>query len=351
MAADWAGAQGAFDADLRTVASDSLNSTDKPLGQLTNVMGAVISIALIAGVGVWGYKLFVRDVSGVPVVRAAEDEMRIAPKDPGGQQADHQGLAVNTVAAEGAAEAPAERLVLAPRPVDLKQEDAPMPALVADQASEKAQATLAEDDKTQSAPEVVQASLQSASIDALVAELTNGVEPLSAADPDQNAPVVTTVAAPIAEPQVIVEPEAVAQQPTEDSGEVSAEVAAILNAPGVKRSLRPRNRPEGGAVLIQAAAQAPVAESLDAASIQAGTRMVQLGAFESEAIAVSEWGRLNGRFSEYLDGKQRVVQRASSGGRVFYRLRAVGFDDLSDARRFCSALVAENADCIPVVAR
>jgi hypothetical protein len=29
----------------------------------------------------------------------------------------------------------------------------------------------------------------------------------------------------------------------------------------------------------------------------------------------------------------------------------MGFTDLSDARRFCSAMVAERADCIPVVAR
>jgi hypothetical protein len=340
MAADWAGAQGAFDADLRTVASDSLNSTDKPLGQMTNVMGAMISLALIAGVGVWGYKLFVRDVSGVPVVRAAEDEMRVAPKDPGGQQAAHQGLAVNSVAADGAAEAPAERLVLAPRPVDLKQEDAPMPVLAASKAAE--QVVTAVSDTNQSEPEVVQASLQSASIDALVAELTNGVAPLSAADPDKIAPVVTNETAPIATPEVAEEVDAIVQ---------STAVAAVLDAPGVKLSLRPRNRPEGGAALIQAAAQAPVADSLDAASIEAGTRMVQLGAYDSEAIAVSEWGRIKSRFSDYLDGKQRVVQRASSGGRVFYRLRAVGFGDLSDSRRFCSALVAENADCIPVVAR
>ncbi len=339
MAADWAGAQGAFDADLRTVASDSLNSADKPLGQLTNVMGAVISLALITGVGVWGYKLFVRDVSGVPVVRAAESEMRIAPKDPGGQQAAHQGLAVNSVAADGVAEAPAERLVLAPRPVDLKQEDTPIPALAASQVPEQAPAAPAQTDSSQSKPEVVQASLRSTSIDALVAELTNGVTPLSAADPDQVVPVATSVSAPIAQPDVIVEPAAIAA------------VSVLLEAPGVKRSLRPRNRPDGGAAVIQAAVKAPVTDSLDAASIQAGTRMVQLGAFESEAIAVEEWARINGQFSEYLDGKQRVVQRASSGGRVFYRLRAVGFEDLSDARRFCSALVAESADCIPVVAR
>jgi hypothetical protein len=60
---------------------------------------------------------------------------------------------------------------------------------------------------------------------------------------------------------------------------------------------------------------------------------------------------LNGRFGAYLEGKSRIVQEASSGGRTFYRLRAHGFIDIADARRFCSALVAENADCIPVVTR
>ena len=57
------------------------------------------------------------------------------------------------------------------------------------------------------------------------------------------------------------------------------------------------------------------------------------------------------RFGDYLNGKDRIVQTAESGGRTFYRLRAHGFADLSDARRFCSALVAEGADCIPVVTR
>jgi len=45
------------------------------------------------------------------------------------------------------------------------------------------------------------------------------------------------------------------------------------------------------------------------------------------------------------------VQSAVSGGRTFYSLRAAGFADISDARRFCAALSAEKADCIPVVAR
>ncbi|MEN9062673.1 SPOR domain-containing protein [Ponticoccus litoralis] len=68
-------------------------------------------------------------------------------------------------------------------------------------------------------------------------------------------------------------------------------------------------------------------------------------------MARSEWDKLGGRLGEFLDGKDRVVQKASSGGRTFYRLRAHGFEDLADARRFCSALVSQNIDCIPVVTR
>jgi hypothetical protein len=82
-----------------------------------------------------------------------------------------------------------------------------------------------------------------------------------------------------------------------------------------------------------------------------GTKLVQLGAFDSPEIAAREWTRVAGRFGEFMGGKSRVIQEAESGGRTFYRLRAQGFADLSEARRFCAALVAEDAPCIPVVAR
>ena len=38
---------------------------------MTNLLGAVASLALVVGVGIWGYGVMARDVSGVPVVRAA----------------------------------------------------------------------------------------------------------------------------------------------------------------------------------------------------------------------------------------------------------------------------------------
>ena len=90
-----------------------------------NLAGAATSIALVLGLGFWGYKLAVRDVNSVPVIQALDGPMRVSPADPGGEVADNQGLAVNTVAAVGIAAPPPEKLVLAPRPVELAPEDTP----------------------------------------------------------------------------------------------------------------------------------------------------------------------------------------------------------------------------------
>ncbi|WP_236638441.1 SPOR domain-containing protein [Mangrovicoccus ximenensis] len=100
------------------------------------------------------------------------------------------------------------------------------------------------------------------------------------------------------------------------------------------------------------AAPAPQrALDVDPGLLAIGTRLVQLGAYDSEGTAQSEWGRLSGRFPGYFEGKQRVIERTERNGKVFYRLRVHGFDDLADSRRFCSSLEAGGADCIPVQVR
>ncbi|MGR3453725.1 SPOR domain-containing protein, partial [Pseudooceanicola sp.] len=147
--------------------------------------------------------------------------------------------------------------------------------------------------------------------------------------------------------------------------QAEAAVAMAGDASGVLRSLRPRQRPAAlkaafasGALPVAAAVQtgpiatAPAAvEEIDPATIETGTRLAQLGAYDSEDDARKDWTRLHGSFEDYMEGKARVIQKASSGGRTFYRLRAMGFTDLSDARRFCAAFVAQDAECIPVVTR
>ena len=314
----------------------AVGSGPKTLTTLTNIAGAVVSLALVAGIGVWGYKLLVRDVTGIPVVRAIEGEIRVRPEEPGGELARHQGLSVNVVAAEGSAGRPADQLRLAPRQMELQDEDQPVQvAMVAAKTQGNATPAVAHENDG----DLIDASaaIRSGNVQDLVAQLTNGVAPLSGAGASGD-PVDAAVAMALADTSV---------QPKV--------VKAVLNAPGVRNSLRPRRRPAGGAVVTPAAVQsnpvAAAAQEVDPAALPAGTRMAQLGAVDSPEVAREQWDRLQGRFGAYLEGKNRVVQKATSGGRVFYRLRAMGFDDIADARRFCSALVAENADCIPVVMR
>lgn len=255
--------------------------------KLLNATGALVSLALVAGIGHWGYGMVMRDVSGVPVVRALGGPMREAPGEPGGREAPHQGLSVNMVAAQGATAGPPDRVIIAPPPLDLTLEDVPRATRAGGQAP---------------ASEVAD--------------------------------------------QVHL---AVARQPAASEAEPRGEAVSG----GLGRSLRPRLRPALPDPVDYAVAAATSSPPLDVdpESLAVGERLAQLGAFDSAEVARAEWERLSARLGDLLDGKRRVVQRAESGGRTFYRLRAVGFEDLADARRFCSALQAERAECIPVVVR
>lgn len=299
------------------------------ISKLTNLTGAAISLALVVGVGIWGYKLLVRDVSGIPVVRAVAGDMRVRPEEPGGDFALHQGLSVNSVAAVGTAQGGAEELRLAPRPIDLAEEDQPIPDMAELAASQSAQPEAVPD-----MAEVmdVAAALENGAVEDLVAQLTAGVIPMEQTD-DETVPVLASVT--------------VADMDAEDLPEMD-------NVGGLQVSLRPSLRPQGVAratVVTPVAATANTTSEVDAATLPVGTRLVQLGAFDTPEIARAQWSKLDARFAPFMEGKQRIVMEAKSGGRTFYRLRAHGFEDIGDARRFCSALVAESVDCIPVVTR
>ncbi|MBV1903415.1 MAG: SPOR domain-containing protein [Marinosulfonomonas sp.] len=281
------------------------------MSSVINWLGAIMSAGLIAGLVWWGYQLMVRDVSGVPVVRALEGPMRIAPEDPGGQSALHQGLAVNNISAAGTAADPADRVVLAPKPTVLSQEDVTTAKLDAMQA-------------------------KTAAIGA-----TDGA--VSGSDGAAPRPAATIAAA-------------------ERSSLIEAALAQARDAPldlvpaslgGVTHSLVPQVRP---AILrLAEPASAQVAgdsvKRINPKDIPVGTRLAQLGAFETQELALQEWATVATRFDDYMSDKALVIEKAQSGGKVFYRLRAHGFNDLSDARRFCSALMAGKANCIPVVTR
>lgn len=277
-----------------------------PMQRWVNMAGAGTSLALVLGLVVWGYQLAVRDVSGVPVVRALEGPSRIAPEDPGGDLAGHVGLSVNAVAGSGSAAPGPERVTLAPEAVGLTEDDLPM-----------GQMGLVEQLNTD----------RSAAVEAALE-------------------VAYRVPAPDAAPA----PEAAPPQQT--PGLLPASV------PGLAKSPFPPKRPARdlvAAAVARAAAggtvEAAAVVEVDPASLPDGTRLVQLGAFDSAEIARGEWDRIAIRFEALMADKRRVIQAASSGGRTFYRLRVEGFADVTDARRFCAALVAEGTNCIPAQVR
>jgi hypothetical protein len=90
---------------------------------------------------------------------------------------------------------------------------------------------------------------------------------------------------------------------------------------------------------------------VDPATLALGTPLVQLGTFNTADDARAEWARIETRFSDLLGGKSVVLQPAKSGGSTFIRLRATGFANEDDARRFCTALLTENTACVPTTHR
>lgn len=100
--------------------------------------------------------------------------------------------------------------------------------------------------------------------------------------------------------------------------------------------------PESGGALV---AKAPAGEPRTPGRAGSGT-VVQLGAFDSESGANTQWKRKAERFA-YLGALQPIVARAVVGGRTYYRLRAdAGAPDA--ARDICAKLKVAGEDCLVV---
>ncbi|WP_051508435.1 SPOR domain-containing protein [Roseicyclus elongatus] len=277
------------------------------------------------------------------------------PADPGGTQAPNQGLAVNRIA-EGAEAGPVpDRLVLAPPPVELAELDFDTASTGGTGSASAA--------TPQPAPEATPEAAQDAT-QALISRLLEDSEPLAAVSTDPTPPRQEGV-----EPEVVQQtPPAAVIAPPSGTGVTEARIIPA-SVPGVRVSLRPAARPAGFArasnpdapavlpgtsadVALQVTTpQGDGVREIAPADLPEGTRLVQLGAFDTAEIARSEWARLSARFPDFMAGRARVIEEAASGGQRFYRLRAVGFDDLAASRRFCAALVAQGAACIPVTVR
>ena len=279
--------------------------------------GAALSLFLLAGAIGWSYQLIVRDVNQIPIVRAQLGPLRVAPDNPGGLTAANQGLSVTQLAVN---EKPllSNEIYLAPAAEILNEEN------LALKVKEEY-----ESNKVDGAFEIKEVN----------AENSMNLEAL----PDQKE--VDSRSNDLG----VLSKAAFSQKKIEIENAVSLALS-ITNEPDKSLSwLRPKIRPvgfyrNGNITEDQIVSNEPMPK------LPIGSAVVQLGAFDSKSLAESEWQRFEKILGSILIPKKMVVQKAESGGKIFYRLRASGFSDISDARQFCTA-ISDKVACIPVVTR
>ena len=280
-------------------------------------VGAALSLSLLTGAIGWSYQLIVRDISQIPIVRAQLGPLRVAPDDPGGLTAANQGLSVTQLAVN---ERPllSDEIFLAPAAEVLSEEN------VALQISEENSSITNKENY-----DTVEVSTEN-SLDLKIL-------------PEQNATGLAS------NNEAVLSTAAFSPKKLEIENAVSLALALTNEVNSSFNSLRPKIRP----VVLNQTQTDNIAQSVPnelVVTLPVGSAVVQLGAFESKSLAQIEWQRLEALLGSVLTSKNMVIQKAESGGKVFYRLRAFGFDDLSDARQFCSA-VNDKVACIPVVTR
>ena len=279
--------------------------------------GAALSLFLLAGAIGWSYQLIVRDVNQIPIVRAQLGPLRVAPDNPGGLTAANQGLSVTQLAVN---EKPllSNEIYLAPAAEILNEENLAL-KVTEEYESNKVDGTF--------------------EIKEVNAENSMNLEAL----PDQKE--VDSRSNDVG----VLSKAAFSQKKIEIENAVSLALS-ITNEPDKSLSwLRPKIRPvgfyrNGNITEDQIVSNEPMPK------LPIGSAVVQLGAFDSKSLAESEWQRFEKILGSILIPKKMVVQKAESGGKIFYRLRASGFSDISDARQFCTA-ISDKVACIPVVTR
>ena len=287
---------------------EAVTGTDRAnFASYVNIVGSVISLAVFVGIFGWGIQTILRDSSGVPVVRALDGPVRIAPEVPGGLLASHQGLTVNEVSSSQIHVALEDRLQLAPRPINLMAEDQPIVMLLANSAEKP--------------------SLKLVSLEALGA--TDNIPTINET-PKVSGEVLSSSTPVIPNASDFRMP-----------GLTNA-AASIGSGPAI--SLRPRVR--STVIVLQHSLMQIVAAPQ---VILQGAPMAQLGAFGSKKMAMQAWTSLSQRHGDYLVGKQHVILEATVGGNIIYRLRVHGFASLADSRRICTALISQNAECYSVL--
>lgn len=308
---------------------------------LSRAAAAGLFLMLVIGLAVWAYRLGTRDAGEVPIIRAMEGPARVQPAEPGGEVAAHQGLEVNSVLAGTPESRPAELpevRIVAPA-VGLADEDGPQGELrIASPRIPVFPMPETDDLRMPAAEDSANAFAEVEGAEDAVAAL---IEAALRTDADAGAETKQAAAGPrpLGRPSGLA-----ARRPAAERALASAPQPSATPAPELQQAAFTPASPAPSAP----SPAVSVAAAREVASVAPGSRLVQLGAFDSEGLARQVWGQLAARHGDLLGSKSLFLERATHNARVFYRLRLAGFASSDETRILCESLRTRGVDCIPV---
>ena len=257
-------------------------------------IGLMLSISILVFLIIWGVSLNVSENAEIPVVKAKIKEARIISENPGGQIINYQGLSVNNVQEQGAAQVTAKRILLAPKPVELKEKDL----------------AITEIKKNDNLDDLGNTMI--------------------------NQPKKTIVLKETEEDK----------QLTDDSNKLSALALDRSMKPWAREMLNSKNTEKALEIAEVEIAEVEITE----AKIKRGTNLVQLGSYSTRKEAQEAWASFLKRNGTIFKNKKRSIQKFDSS-RYPFRLRASGFTTLDDSRDFCILLRGLIPTCLPMRAK
>ena len=269
------------------------------IGRTLIWIGLILSISIFVFLIIWGFSLNVSENAEIPVVKAKIKEARIISENPGGQIINYQGLSVNNVQEQGAAQVTANRILLAPEPVELRENDLTTSAI----------------------------------------KKTDNLDDLG--NTMINQPKKTIVLKETEEDK----------QLTDDSNKLSALALDRSRKPWVRQMLNSKNTEKALEIAEVEIAEVEIAEvEITEAKIKRGTNLVQLGSYSTRKEAQEAWASFLKRNGTIFKNKKRSIQKFDSS-RYPFRLRASGFTTLNDSRDFCILLRGLIPTCLPMRAK
>jgi hypothetical protein len=284
-----------FDASLAHSPSVSRRS----FGLLLTVLVCLISIFLLGSFLYWGYGVIVQSESKVTIIKASDGPLKVLPEDPGGNLASHLGFSVNLVQESGQVAGPSAKIFLAPPAISVQESDLRSLSGFGD---------------------------------------SNGAIDLKSSINDALA-------------VIFKDTDTLSETTFLNLKEISIKKDITENTAVSNSFARPEKRPIKivSATLHQDLVAQIVLNQVKASMVDSKDElMVHLGSFKNKVLASADVENFVVRHQGYLTNKTVFLQKSETGGRSIYRMRAIGFSNIAETKKFCAIINSFGNDCMPI---